>query len=58
MPFAATEMQLESPGLREITVTEKDKHHRVPLLSGISKLAQINASTEKKNGLGVPITAQ
>ena len=46
MPFAATEMRLESPGLCEIMVTEKDKHHRIPLLSGISQLAQME---KKKN---------
>ena len=29
-------------------MTEKDKYHRIPLLSGISKMAQMNTSIEKK----------
>ena len=35
MPFAATWIDLEITILRKVTQTEKDKYHRISLISGI-----------------------
>ena len=35
MPFAATRMDLEIIILSEVSQKEKDKYHRIPLISGI-----------------------
>uniref|UniRef100_A0A8D1EI37 DUF1725 domain-containing protein n=1 Tax=Sus scrofa TaxID=9823 RepID=A0A8D1EI37_PIG len=48
MPFAATWMELETLILSEISHKEKEKYHMIPLISGISYMAQRNLSTEKK----------
>jgi len=48
MPFAATWMELETLILSEVSQKEKDKYHMISLISGISYMAQMNLSTEKK----------
>ena len=35
MPFAATWVELETPILSEVSQKEKDKYHRISLMSGI-----------------------
>ena len=47
MPFAVTWMELETLILSEVQ-KEKDKYHMISLISGISDMAQMNLSTEKK----------
>ena len=42
MPFSATWMELETLTLSELSQKEKDKHHRLSLISGISYMAQMN----------------
>ena len=37
MPFAATWMKLEIIILSEVSQTEKDKYHMIPLIHGIFK---------------------
>ena len=37
MPFAATGMKLETVILNEVSQTEKDKYHMIPLICGIKK---------------------
>ena len=41
-------MELETLILNEVSQKEKDKYHMISLISGISYLAQVNLSTEKK----------
>ena len=48
MPFAATWMELGTLILSELSQKEKDKYHMISLLFGISYMAQMNFSTEKK----------
>ena len=48
MPLAATWMELEILILSEVSQKEKDKYHMISLISGISYMAQMNLSTEKK----------
>ena len=48
MSFAATWMELETLILSEVSQKEKDKYHMISLISGISHMAQMNLSTEKK----------
>ena len=48
MPFAATQMELDTLILSEISQKEKDKYHMISLISGIQYTAQMNLSTEKK----------
>ena len=48
IPFAATWVELETLILSEVSQKEKDKFHRISLISGISYMAQMNLSTEKK----------
>ena len=46
MPFAATQMYLEIIILSEVTQTEKDRYHMIPLICGI--LEKINLFTKEK----------
>ena len=48
MPFAATWMELETLILSEMSQKDKDKYHRISLITGIQHTAQMNLSTEKK----------
>ena len=48
MSFAATWMALETLIMSEISQKEKDKYHMISLTSGISSMAQMNLSAEKK----------
>ena len=52
IPFAATWLQPEFLMLSE--VSQKDRHHMTPLISGVSSTAQRDLSAEKKHthGLG------
>ena len=47
-PFAATWIELEILILNELSQKEKDKYNMISLVSGISHMAKINLSTEKK----------
>ena len=48
MLSAATWMELEPLILSEVSQKEKDKYHMLSLISGISYMAKMNVSTEKK----------
>ena len=48
MPVTTTQIELEMLILSEISLKEKDKYHRIPLLSGIYQMAPMNFSTDKK----------
>ena len=48
MPLAATWMQTESLLLSEVGQKEKDKYHKISLISGMEHKVQMNLSTEKK----------
>ena len=48
MPFAATQMELETLILSEVSQKETDKYHMILLISGNLYMAQMNLSTEKK----------
>ena len=52
MPSAATWRELETLILSEVSQKEKDKYHMISLISGISYMAQMNLSTEKKQSHG------
>ena len=41
-------MELETLTLSEVSQKEKDKYHMISLISGVSYMAQMNLSTEKK----------
>ena len=49
-PFAPTRMDLEIITLSEVSQTEKDKHHMIPLIHGIRSLTmiQMNLFTKQK----------
>ncbi len=48
MPFAATWMDLEIVILSEVSQTEKDKYHMIPLLCRIfKKMIQMNLFTQQ-----------
>ena len=50
MPFAATQMDLEIIILSEVSQTEKDKYHTIPLMRGTKKkkMIQTNLFTKQK----------
>ena len=48
VPFAATWMELETLILSEVSQKEEDRYRMISLISGISYMAQMNLSTEKK----------
>ena len=48
MPFAATEMQLMSLKLSDLSQKEKGKQHMISLLCGIQNMAQMNLSVKQK----------
>ena len=49
MPFAATWMQLEIIIPSEVSQTEKDKYHMIPLICGIlKKVIPINLLAKQK----------
>ena len=52
MPLVAAWMELETLILSEVSQKEKDKHHVISLISGISYKAQRNLSTEEKQTHG------
>ena len=48
MPFAATQIELDTVILSEKSQKEKDKYHMISPISGIEYRPQMNLSTEKK----------
>ena len=47
MPFAATQLELKTLLLSEVSQKE-NKYHKISLVSGIGYMAPMNLSTEKK----------
>ena len=49
VPFAARRVDIDIVTLSEVSQTEKDKYHMIPLLCGIlKKMVQMNLFTKQK----------